>query len=86
MLVGEYLGICKLNRLKHLDENELLISAYPYRSRQSVLNELVANAIVGDLIPYKCREIEAVLQQVVTKLPKDYNDCSDSRICVKLSW
>jgi len=48
MLRGEYLGICRAGKFKHLDEHELLVSAYPYHIRQNVLSELVANAVVRD--------------------------------------
>ncbi len=56
----EYLGICKAGKFQHLNDNELLITTYPYRQRQGVLNELVANAVVGYRCLYRNREIKSV--------------------------
>ena len=90
MLKAEYLGTVtyKADKFKRLDDNQLLVTAYPYRNRKNVLNELVANAVVGGGFPYRCREIEAVLKQVLNELPDNYNTFSekDSRFCIKLSW
>jgi capsid portal protein len=90
MLKAEYLGTgtYKVDKFKHLDDNQLLVTAYPYRTRQNVLNELVANAVVGGGFPYSCRDIEAVLKQVLNELPDNYNSFTgkDSRFCIKLSW
>ena len=90
MLKAEYLGTgtYKVDKFKHLDDNQILITAYPYRTRQNVLNELVANAVVGGGFPHSCREIEAVLKQVVNELPDNYNTFTgkDSRFWIKLSW
>lgn len=88
MLKVNYLGIFQVEKFKHVNKSELLLSAYPYRIHQNVLNELVANAVFGDGIPYTCRDIEAVLKQVVNELPENYNSFTekDSRVCVKLSW
>jgi len=47
-MLSEYLGICRAGKFKHLDEHELLVSAYPYHIRQNVLSELVTNAVVRD--------------------------------------
>lgn len=90
MLKAEYLGTdtYKIDKFKHLNEHQLLVTAYPYRTRQNVLNELVANAIIGGGFPYSCREIEAALKQVLNQLPNNYNTFTgkDSRLCMKLSW
>ena len=90
MLKAEYLGTVtyKADKFKRLDDNQLLVTAYPYRNRKNVLNELVANAVVGGGFPYRCREIEAVLKQVLNELPDNYNTFSekDSRFCIKLFW
>lgn len=90
MLKAEYLGTgtYKVDKFKHLDNNQLLVTAYPYRTRKNVLNELVANAVVGGGFPYSCREIEAVLKQVLNELPENYSTFTekDSRFCIKLSW
>jgi hypothetical protein len=90
MLKAEYLGTVtyKVDKFKRLDENQLLVTAYPYRNRKNVLNELVANAVVGGEFPYRCREIKAVLKQVLNELPDNYNTFTekDSRFCIKLSW
>jgi hypothetical protein len=90
MLKAEYIGtgIYKVDKFKHLDNNQILVTAYPYRNRQHVLNELVANAVIGGRFPYSCREIEAVMKQVLNELPDDYNTFSkkDSRFCIKISW
>ena len=89
MLKAEYLGtVTYLEKFKHLDDNQLLVTAYSYRSRQNVLNELVANAIVGGGFPYKCREIETALKQLLNELPNKSNTFTekDSRLCIKLSW
>lgn len=90
MLKAEYLGTVtyKADKFKYLDGNQLLITAYPYRSRQNVLNELVANAVIGGKFPYRCREIEAVLKQLVNEIPNNYNTFTEgnSRLCIKLSW
>ncbi len=89
MLKAEYLGTgtCKVGKFKHLNNNQLLVTAYPYRTRQNVLNELVANAVVGGS-PYSCREIEAILKQVLNELPDKYNTFTekDSRFYIKISW
>ena len=75
MLKAEYLGpgTYKVDKFKHLDDSQLLVTAYPYRTRKNVLNELVANAVVGGGFPYSCREIEAGLKQVLNELPNNYN-------------
>lgn len=90
MLKAEYLGTAtyKVDKFKHLDKNQLLVTAYPYRTRQNVLNELVANAVVRGGFPYSCRDIEAVLKQVLNDLPDNYNTFTEkaSRFCIKLSW
>ena len=90
MLKAEYLGTgtYKLDKFKHLEERQLLVTAYPWRTRQNILNELVANAVVGGGFPYRCREIEAVLKQVINQLPDSYNTFieKDGRFCIKLSW
>ena len=89
MLKAEYLGAgIHIHKFKHLDERQILVTAYPYRTRQNVLNELVANVVVGDGVPYSCREIEAVLKQVLNQLTDNYNTFTgkDSRFCIKLSW
>jgi len=65
-MLSEYLGICRAGKFKHLDEHELLVSAYPYHIRQNVLSELVTNAVIRDGVSYSCRDIEAVLKQVKT--------------------
>ena len=64
MLKAEYLGTgtYKVDKFKHLDDNQLLVTAYPYRTRQNVLNELVANAVVRGGFPHSCSKIEAVLK------------------------
>lgn len=61
----------------------LLVTAYSYWTRKNVLNELF-----GGGFPYSCREIEAVLEQVLNELPDNYNTFTekDSRFCIKLSW
>ena len=48
MLKAEYLGTgtYKVDKFKRLDDNQLLVTAYPYRTCQNALNELVANAVV----------------------------------------
>ena len=88
MLRGEYLGICSSGKFKHLDAHELIVSAYPYRLRQNVLSKLIANAVVGDGVLYSCRDIEAVLKQVINELPENYDTFPeiDGCVCVKLSW
>lgn len=90
MIKAEYLGtsICIVDKFKHLDDNQILLTAYPYMTRQNVLNELVANAVVGDGLPCSCSEIEAVLQQVINQLPDNYNNLDEkaSRLCVRISW
>lgn len=90
MLTAEYLGTgtYKVGKFKHIDDNQLLVTAYRYRTRKNVLNELVANAVVGGRFPYRCREIEAVLKQVVNELPDNYNTFTekDSHVWIKLSW
>lgn len=88
MLKAKYLGTFKAGKFKHIDDNQILVTAYPYRLRKNVLNELVANAVIGDGCPYSCREIEALLKQVVNEIPENYNTFTekDSRVCVKLSW
>lgn len=90
MLRAEYLGTgtYKVDKFKHLDNNQILVTAYPYRTRKNVLHELVANAVVGGGFPYSCREIEAVLERVLNELPENYSTFTekDSRFCIKLSW
>ena len=90
MLKAEYLGTAtyKVDKFKYLDDNQLLVTAYPYRTRQNVLNELVANAVVGGGFPYSCREIEVVLKQVLNELPDNSHTFTekDSHFCIKLSW
>lgn len=89
MLKAEYLGIStyKVDKFKHLDHNQLLVTAHLYRTRQNILNELVANTVVGGGFPYSCRDIESVLRQVLNGLPEDYNTFTEkSRFCIKLSW
>lgn len=89
MLKAEYLGIgIYRDKFKHLEDKQIIITAYPYRTRQNVLNELVANAVLGDGFPCSCRDIEAVLKQVLKELPDDFDMLTenDSRLCVKLSW
>ena len=88
MLRAEYLGFCKADKFKHIHQHELLVTSYPYWIRQNVLHELFANAVVGDGIPYRCRDIEAILPQIVNELPENYTTLTeqDSRICVKISW
>ena len=89
MLKAEYLGtgIYPANKFKYPDGNQILLMAYPYQNRQNVLNELVANAVVRDKIPCKYKELEAVLRQVLSELPDNYNTCNekDSRLYIKLS-
>lgn len=90
MLKAEYLGtgISTLDKFKHLDKRQILLTAYRYRTRQNVLNELVANAVIGDGFPCSYRELEVVLKQVLNELPDNYNTFTekDSRLCIKLSW
>ena len=89
MLKAEYLGtgIHPVDKFKYLDNNQILLTAYPYQTRQNVLNELVANAVVRDKLPCKYKELEAVLRQVLSELPDNYNTCNekDSRLYIKLS-
>ena len=90
MLKAEYLGsgTYRIDKFKHLDKRQLLVTAYAWRTRQHILNELVANAVVGGGFPCNCREIEAVLKQVLNQLPDNYNTFTekDGRFCIKLSW
>lgn len=90
MLKAEYLGTgtYKVDKVKYLDDNQLLVTAYPYQNRQNALNELVANEVVGGVFTYSCREIEAVMKQVLNKLPDKYNTFTekDSRFCIKIFW
>lgn len=89
MLKAEYLGTgIHIDKFKHLDERQILVTAYPYRTRQNVLNELVANIVVGDGFPCNYKELEIVLKQVLNELPDNYNTFTDknSRLCIKLSW
>ena len=87
MLKAEYLGtvIYTLDKFQHLDERQVLVTAYPYRTRQNVLNELVANAVVEDGFPCSCEEIESVLKRVLNELPDNYNIFTDknSRLCIR---
>ena len=89
MLKAEYLGtgIHTVYKFKHLDNNQIILTACPYYTRQNVLNELVANAVVRDKLPCKYKELEAVLRQVLSDLPDNYNTCNekDSRLYIKLS-
>lgn len=88
-LKAEYLGAgIHIDKFKHLDERQILVTAYPYRTRQNVLNELVANAVVGDGFPCSCGEIETVLKQLLNEIPDNYNTFTgkNSRLCIKLSW
>ena len=89
MLKADYLGtgIHPVDKFKCLDDNQILLTAYPYQTRQNVLNELVANAVVRDELPYKYKELEAVLRQILSELPDNYNTCNekDSPLCIKLS-
>lgn len=89
MLKAKYLGtgIHTVYEFKHLDNNQIILTAYPYQTRQNVLNELVANAVVRDKLPCKYKELEAVLRQVLSELPDSYNTCNekDSRLYIKLS-
>ena len=89
MLKAEYLGtgIHPVPKSKHLDDNQILLTAYPYHNRQNILNELVANAVVRDKIPCKYKELEAVLRQVLNELPENYDTCNkkDSCLYIKLS-
>ncbi len=90
MLKAEYLGTAtyKVDKFKQLDDNQLLVTAYPYRNRQNVLNELVANAVIGGGFPCSCREIEAAMRKVLNEIPDNYNTFTekDSRFCIKISW
>jgi hypothetical protein len=90
MLKAEYLGtdIDTVDKLKHLDERQILVTAYPYMTRQNILNELVANVVFGDGFPCSYRELEIVLRQVLNELPDNYNTCieKNGRLCIKLSW
>lgn len=89
MLKAEYLGTgIYIDKFKRLDERQILVTAYPYRTRQNVLNELVANIVVGDGFPCSCKEIEVVLKQVLNELPDNYNTFTskNSRLCIKLTW
>ena len=54
MLKAEYLGtgIHPVDKFKYLDNNQILLTSYPYQTRQNVLNELVANAVIRDKLPY----------------------------------
>ena len=89
MLKAEYLGTGThpVHKFKHLDNNQIILTAYPYYTRQNVLNELVANAVVRDKLPCKYKELEAVLKQVLSELPDNYNTCNEknSRLYIKLS-
>ena len=59
MLKAEYLGTdSHIDKFKHLDERQILVTAYPYLTRQNVLNELIAIAVVGDGFPCSYRELE----------------------------
>ena len=89
MLKAEYLGTgSHIDKFKHLGERQILVTAYPYRTRQNVLNELVAIAVVEDGFPCRYRELEVVLKQVLNELPDNYDTFTDknSRVCIKLSW
>ena len=89
MLKAEYLGTdSHIDKFKHLDELQILVTAYPYLTRHNVLNELVAIAVVGDGFSCSYRELEVVLKQVLNELPDNYNTFTDknSRLCIKLSW
>ena len=92
MLKAEYLGtdIYTVDKFKHLDEHQILLTAYPSQDRQNILNELVANAVLGDGFPCKYRELEAVLKQALNELPDNYNTSTEknenSRLCIKISW
>lgn len=90
MLKAEYLGtgIYTIDKFKYVGNNQIFVTAYPYMTRQNVLNELVANAVVGDGFPCKYRELEAVLRQVTSELPDNYNTCieKNSRLCIKIFW
>lgn len=89
MLKAEYLGTgIHIDKFKHLDERQILVTAYPYRTRQNVLNELVANIVVKDRFPCNYKELEIVLKQVLNELPDNYNTFTDknSRLCIKISW
>ena len=88
MLKAKYLGTFKASKFQHLDDNELLVTAYPYRSSQNVLNELVANAVIGDSFPYTNREIEAVLTQVVNEIPEynTFTEKDDTQNCTSRSF
>jgi hypothetical protein len=90
MLKAEYLGttIDTVDKFKHLDERQILVTAYPYMSRQNVLNELVANVVFGDRFPCSYRELEIVLRQVLSELPDNYYACieKDGRLCIKICW
>ena len=89
MLKAKYLGtgIYPVDKFKYLDNNQILLTAYPYQTRQNVLNELVANAVVRDKIPCKYKELEAVLKRLLSELPDDYNNCNEKNSClyIKLS-
>lgn len=90
MLKAEYLGIniYTADKFTHLDDNQVIVTAYPYMTRQNVLNELVANVVFGDGFPCSYRQLEIVLRQVLSELPDNYNTCieKDSRLCIKISW
>ena len=58
MIKAEYLGTgSHIDKFQHLDERQILVTAHPYRTRQNVLNELVAIAVVGGRFPYRYREL-----------------------------
>ena len=90
MLKAEYLGtgISTAEKFKHLDNRQILLTAYPYITRQNILNELIANAVIEDEFPCSYRELELVLKQLLNELPDNYNTFTkkDSRLCIKLSW
>lgn len=90
MLKAEYLGtaINTVDKIKHLNERQILVTAYPYMTRQNVLNELVTNVVVGDEFPCSYKELEIVLEQILSELLNNYNSWvgKNSRLCIKLSW
>lgn len=81
MLKAEYLGIgiYTINKFKYIGNNQILLTAYPYMARQNVLNELVANAVLSNGFPCKYKELEAVLKQVISELPDNYNTCTEKK-------